>query len=109
MLPPAMAACSTSFTSPEGGDLEELIPIARVPRSAVYRRGRQVPGRDPGSATDAGADVGGLRCVDHPDYVQLDGRRQDVEHPESLAQQQRDLVDLHLVQDPGLQRPLRRV
>ena len=66
-------------------------------------------GRDPGSATDAVADVGGLRCVDHPDYVQLDGRRQDVEHPESLAQQHRDLVDLHLVQHPGLQRPLRRV
>jgi hypothetical protein len=43
-------------------------------------------GQPPGSATDAVADVGGLRCVDHPGYVQLDGRRQDVEHPEPLAQ-----------------------
>ena len=34
-----------------------------------------------GSATDAVADVGGLRRVDHPNDLQLDQRRQHVEQP----------------------------
>src|SRR3712207_3135561 len=32
-----------------------------------------------GSAAHAVADVGGLRCVDHPDDLQLDARRQHLE------------------------------
>jgi hypothetical protein len=38
-----------------------------------------------GSATHAVADVGGLRCVDHPYDLQLDQRRQDVEQPSCNA------------------------
>jgi hypothetical protein len=48
---------------------------------------------------DAVADVGGLRRIDHPDDLQLDARRQHVE-------QHRDLMDLQLVQHPGLKCPL---
>src|SRR5918997_3205063 len=62
-----------------------------------------------GLATDAVADVGGLRRVDHPDDVQLDLRRPLVEQPSATTEQHRDLMDLHLVQHPGLERPLRGV
>ena len=41
--------------------------------------------------------------------LQLDVRRQDVEQPEPLTEQRRELVNLQLVQHTGLQRPLRRV
>src|SRR6266700_6745017 len=63
----------------------------------------------PGSATDAVADVCGLRRVDYPDDLQLDTRRQHLEQSAASAKQHRDLVELHLVQHPGLQRPLCRV
>src|ERR1022692_2184652 len=63
----------------------------------------------PGSATDAVTDVGGLRCVDHPDDLQLDTRRQQLEQPVATAEQHRDLVDLQLVQHAGLESALRRV
>src|SRR5688572_9594102 len=62
-----------------------------------------------GSATDAVADVRCLRRVDHPHDLQLDQRRQHVEQPAPLAEQHRDLMDLHLIQHPCLERPLRRV
>lgn len=61
------------------------------------------------SATDAVADVCGIRCVDHPNDLQLDARRQHLELPSATAQQHRDLMDLQLVQHTGLERPLRRV
>jgi hypothetical protein len=41
----------------------------------------------PGSATDAVTDVGGLRCVDHPDDLQLDTRPQQLEQPVATAEQ----------------------
>src|SRR5918994_2693469 len=50
--------------------------------------------RSTGSATDAVADMGGLRGVDHPDDLQFDPRRQDVEQPTTTAKQHRDLMDL---------------
>src|SRR5215212_7601515 len=49
------------------------------------------------SATDAVADVGGLRRVDHPNDLQLDPRRQDVEQPTATTEQHRDLMDLQLI------------
>src|SRR5690242_18806650 len=70
-----------------------------------YLQPQPAGGGSPGSAADAVADVGGLRRVDHPDDLQLDVRRQDVEQPEPLTEQRRDLVNLQLVQHTGLQRP----
>jgi hypothetical protein len=43
--------------------------------------------------------VGGLRCVDHSDDLQLDPRRQYVEQPAAAAEQYGDLVDVYLVQN----------
>jgi hypothetical protein len=60
-----------------------------------------------GSATDAVADVGGIRRVDHPNDLQLDTRRQHLEQPTATAEQHRDLVNLQLVQHTGFERPLR--
>jgi hypothetical protein len=60
-----------------------------------------------GSATDAVAEVGGLRGVDHPNDLQLDTRHQHLKQPTATTEQHRDLMDLQLVQHPGLQRPLR--
>jgi hypothetical protein len=54
-----------------------------------------------GSATDAVANVGGLRRVDHPDDLQLNARRQQLEQPTATTEQHRDLVDLQLVQHTG--------
>jgi hypothetical protein len=53
-------------------------------------------------------DVCGLRRVDHPDDLQLDARRQDLELPTATTEQHRDLVNHQLVQHTGLERPLRR-
>jgi DNA-binding NarL/FixJ family response regulator len=47
-------------------------PRTRLPRTPVNRPST-------GSAAHAVADVGGLRCVDHPDDLQLDARRQHLE------------------------------
>jgi hypothetical protein len=60
-----------------------------------------------GSATDAVADVCGIRRVDHPNDLQLDLRRQHVEQSTATAEQHRDLVNLQLVQHTGFERPLR--
>ena len=78
--------------------------IARKP--AVGAPGGRWPS---GSAADAVADVRGLRRVDHPHDLQLDARRQPLEQPSATTEQHRDLMDLQLVQHPGLERPLRRV
>ena len=47
--------------------------------------------------------------VDHPNDLQLDARRQDLELPTAATEQHRDLVNHQLVQHTSLQRPLRRV
>jgi len=39
-----------------------------------------------GSATDAVADVGSLRCVDHPNDLQLHARRQQIEQPTTTTE-----------------------
>src|SRR5579859_4727561 len=59
--------------------------------------------RSAGSATDAVADVGGLRRVDHPDDLQLDPRRQHLEQPTAATEQHRDLMNLHFVQHTCLE------
>ena len=46
----------------------------------------------------------GLRRVDHPNDLQLDARRQQLEQPTASAEQHWDLVDLQLIQHTGLQR-----
>src|SRR4051812_10471853 len=76
---------------------------------AIFKPDPQAWTRVAGSATDAVANVGGLGCVDHPKDRQLDTRRQHLEQPAATTEQHRDLVDLHLVQHPGLEHPLRRV
>ncbi len=57
------------------------------------------------SATDAVADVCGLRRVDHPNDLQLDARRQHLEQPTATTEQHRDLVDLQLVTAPRPRAP----
>jgi hypothetical protein len=60
-------------------------------------------------ASDAVADVSGLRRVDHPNDLQLDVRRQHLEEPSATTEEHRHLMALQLVQHPGFQRPLCRV
>ena len=62
-----------------------------------------------GSPADAVADVCGLRCVEHPDDLQLDARRQHLEQPTSTTKQHGNLMDLQLIQRTRLERPLRHV
>jgi hypothetical protein len=62
-----------------------------------------------GSATDAVAEVGGIRRVDHPNDLQIDPRGQDIEQPTATAEEYRNQMDLQLIQHSGLDRPLRRV
>jgi hypothetical protein len=50
-----------------------------------------------GSAADAVADVCGLRRVDHPNDLQLDVGRRDVEQPTATTEQHRNQMDLQLV------------
>src|SRR5712671_7380342 len=66
-------------------------------------------GKPAGSATDAVADVCGLRCVDDANDLQLDSRRQQLEKPAAATEQHRDLVNLQLIKHSGLERALRRV
>ena len=42
--------------------------------------------RSSAHSTHAVAAVGGLRCVDHPDDLELDARRQRVEHPSTTTE-----------------------
>jgi hypothetical protein len=62
-----------------------------------------------GSASNAIADVGGLRRVDHSNDLQLDPRRQHLKQPAATTEQHRDLVNVELVQHTSLEGPLRRV
>ena len=62
-----------------------------------------------GSATDAVAQVCGLRRVDHPNDLQLNARLQHLKLPTATPEQHRDLMNYQLVQHTGLKRPLRRV
>ena len=50
-----------------------------------------------------------LRCIEHPDDLQLDTRRQHLEEPAAATEKHRDLGNLHLVQHAGLERTLLRL
>jgi hypothetical protein len=52
--------------------------------------------------TDSVSDVGRLGGVDHPADVEFDERGENVEKAAAFAQEDRDLVDLDLVEDAGL-------
>ncbi|MFD9664739.1 hypothetical protein ACFWAY_24450 [Rhodococcus sp. NPDC059968] len=52
--------------------------------------------------TEAVADMGGLRRVDHPNDLQLDARGQYLARSTTTAEQHRDLMDLQLVEHTGL-------
>ena len=61
------------------------------------------------SATEAIADVCGLRGVDHSNDLQLDPRRQQIEQSAPATEQHRDLVDLELIEHTRFERRLRRI
>jgi hypothetical protein len=61
------------------------------------------------SATDAVADVGDIRCVDHPHDLQLDSAGQLVDEPATGSEQHRVQVNLQLVEDAGFEGSLCRI
>src|SRR2546428_12939595 len=93
-----------------GSDTRNSGSIRAHPDPSTHPDQPQPRGRwSTGSATNAVVDVCGLRRVDHPNDLQLDARRQDLELPTATTEHHRDLVNYQLVQHAGLERPLRRV
>ena len=69
---------------------ERIVSGAATHPDLPRRRGRN----SAGSATDAVADVGGLRRVDYPDDFKLDTGRQHLKQPPASTEQHRDLMHL---------------
>ena len=85
---------------------EEVVPVncqlvrmvLRVGRSTHATNHNQEGRWSIGSATDAVADVCGLRRVDHPNNLQLEAHRQHLEQPTVTTEQ-------HLVSGPVCESP----
>jgi hypothetical protein len=77
--------------------LPRPLPIPQLTRPTTTGEAATLPAL----AVDAVADVDSLWCVDHSNDLQLNARGQHLE-------EHRDQVDLHLIEHPGTERPLRR-
>ena len=78
-------------------------------RAVIYRGVAELTRAVLDAATDAVADMSASGVSITRNDVQLHTRRQHLEQPTATAEQHRNLVDLQLIEDTGLKRPLRRV
>ena len=88
----AIAAAMSSTTTLTWSNL--LIVMSLAWQRPCAAEDGQLLAAGVGSATDAVADVCGLRRVDHADDLQLDARRQHLEQPTATTEQHRNLVYL---------------